>query len=170
VTVCFPAPISQVELDRTANWFAAIESDNGAGKIWSSGAVPNAELNDFYVMTGDRSKSAAKVAGEPTCLQLELARDAFSGKERAFMDTRRITKLGVKFSGLHLGGSGASIEGSVRLGDKKIRAARKMNVDVTPGGCMGASVKRLPRVSTELGASQKRPYIRLSENWDSALS
>ena len=85
VTVRFPAAICQVELDRAADRFAGIESDDGVGKIRSGGAIPRAKLDDLNVVAGDAMEPSAEVAGKPARLQFQFARDALRRKQRAFV-------------------------------------------------------------------------------------
>src|SRR5205085_10760715 len=95
MTMSFPASIGEIELDCAAKRFAAIDSDSGVGKIMPFFAVPGAELDDLDLVFGDGSEMPAEIAGEPARLQFELRRRAKGGKERAFLDTGGIAKLGV---------------------------------------------------------------------------
>jgi hypothetical protein len=67
--VRFPTAIGQVEFNSPAERLAIVDLDNGVGKVGTSFAVPGAELNDFDLISGDRSKVPAEIAREPAGLQ-----------------------------------------------------------------------------------------------------
>src|SRR2546430_715390 len=106
MAVRFPTTIGQVELDGAPKRFAAIDPDRGVGKIGTGLAVPDPELDNFDLVARYRREAPAEIAGEPARLQFELARRAKRGKERAFVDTGGIAKLGVTAGEGHLGEGG----------------------------------------------------------------
>ena len=67
MAVRFPTAIGQVELDRAANWFAAIDPDDGVGKIGAGFAVPGAELDDLDFVAGDRNFLPKSPANQRAC-------------------------------------------------------------------------------------------------------
>ena len=73
MAVRLPISIREIELDRTADWFAAVDPDGGVRKIWTGFAVPGAELNDLDFVPGDGSEAASEIAGEPARLKFQFA-------------------------------------------------------------------------------------------------
>lgn len=106
MAVRFPAAIGEIEFNGAANWVAVVDPDDGIGKIGARLAVPGAELDDLDLFSGHGNKAPAEIAGKPARLQFQLAQRALGGKERAFMDARGITKLGVTAGQLHSGRAG----------------------------------------------------------------
>ena len=112
VAVRFPTAIRQVEFDRAADRFAAVEPDHGVGKIRTGFAVPGAELDDLDVVAGDGTKAPSEIAGEPARLQFQFARRALRGKERAFVDARGIASSAYR-SAESIGEGGIAVSGVI---------------------------------------------------------
>ena len=93
MTVRFPTAIGQVEFDGAADGVAAVEPDDGIGKIRTGLAVPGSELDDLNFVAGDGTKLATEIAGEPARLQFQFAGRALCGKECAFVDAGGIAKF-----------------------------------------------------------------------------
>ena len=70
--MCFPTAIKQIDLDATANWIAAIDSNCGVTKVRASFAVPGAELDDVDLISAGADKVFAEIASKPARLQLQL--------------------------------------------------------------------------------------------------
>jgi len=119
----FPTAIGQVELDRAANRFAAVDPDRRVGKIRTGFPIPGAELDDLDLVAGYRRKSSPKIAREPARLEFQFSRRAEGGKKRAFMDTRGIAKLGVAAGQMHWG-EDESVGESWRVDEKKCLEGR----------------------------------------------
>src|SRR5947208_15442488 len=72
MTVCFPAAIQKIDLDATANWIAAVDSNRSISKIRACFAIPRTKLNNIDLVTGGSNEVFAEISSEPAGLQLEL--------------------------------------------------------------------------------------------------
>ena len=95
VTVCFPTPIQQIDLDTTRNWAVAIDPNCSIPKIRAGFTVPNPELNDFDLIAIRADEFFPKVSRKPTRLQLQLGWNPRRCEQRALMNASRIAHLRV---------------------------------------------------------------------------
>jgi hypothetical protein len=72
VTVGFPTPIQQIDLDATANWITAVYPNCSIAKIRARFSVPSTELNNIDLVACGGNEVFAEISGEPASLQLEL--------------------------------------------------------------------------------------------------
>src|SRR5438105_17955 len=75
VTVRLPAAIQKIDLDATANWIAAVDSNRSITKVRSSFPVPRTKLDDLDFITPCADEMLAEISSKPASLQLQLRWD-----------------------------------------------------------------------------------------------
>ena len=75
MTVRFPATIQKIDLNASANWITAIDSNRSVSKVRSGFAVPCAELDDLDFISSAANEMLPEISGKPASLELQLRRD-----------------------------------------------------------------------------------------------
>src|SRR5262249_4797167 len=92
VTVKFPIAIHQIDLDATANRFAAVDADRRIGKIWAGFTIPGAELDDVDVIASLETKLRPNSpANQRACSSSSLG--VLSGRKSARSRTRETARI-----------------------------------------------------------------------------
>src|SRR6266536_1475816 len=93
VTVRFPAAIQKIDLDATADWITAFDSNRSITKVRSSFAIPRTKLDDLDFISSGADEMLAEISGKPASLQLQLRWDLRRDKQRQFTNTTGIAQL-----------------------------------------------------------------------------
>ena len=93
VTVRLPAAIQKIDLDATANWITAVDSNRSITKVRSSFAIPRTKLDDLDFVSSGADEMFAEISSKPASLQLQLRWDLRRDKQRPFTNTIGIAQL-----------------------------------------------------------------------------
>ena len=93
MTVRLPAAIQKIDLDATANWITAVDSNGSITKVRSSFAIPRTKLDDVDFVASGADEMFAEISSKPASLQLQLRWDSRRDKQRPFTNTIGIAQL-----------------------------------------------------------------------------
>src|SRR5215468_3807822 len=93
VTVRLPAAIQEIDLDGTASWITAIDSNRSITKVRSGFAIPRTKLDNLDFISSGADEMFAEIYSKPASLKFQLRWDLRRDKQRPFTNAIGIAQM-----------------------------------------------------------------------------